>query len=137
MFAVTSSAFLPTGLGRAGAAAAASDAITPALHKIERAAIAASTHITYPASELLVLIEDHLRASGLHSSADMLAAEAGLGAKRVLAGNGLSFAWAREAEPLQFQQQPLTPASTIRSSMPAMAPHSGELCSLTPTRTKH
>ena len=66
------------GLGRAGAAAAATDAEAPALHKIERTAIAASTHITYPPAELLTLIEDHLRASGLHASADALAAEAGL-----------------------------------------------------------
>lgn len=65
------------GLGKAGAAAE-SDAIAPALHKIERAAIAASTQITYPPAELLMLVEDHLRASGLHASADMLTQEAGL-----------------------------------------------------------
>ena len=65
------------GLGKAGAAAE-TDAIAPALHKIERAAIAASTQITYPPAELLMLVEDHLRASGLHASADMLTREAGL-----------------------------------------------------------
>eukprot|EP00798_Chlamydomonas_sp_ICE-L_P001585 gene1585-32972_t len=56
--------------------AAATDAAGPALQKIERAAIAASTHITYAPQELLIIINNHLRASGLSSSATALAEEA-------------------------------------------------------------
>ncbi len=109
------------GLGKAGAAAAASDAVAPALHKIERAAIAASTHITYAPSELLVLIEDHLRASGLHASADALAAEAALGGSQP----------SLRAEMQGDAQQPhlITPFSNIRASAPAESPFTcpGEL----------
>ncbi|KAG2501358.1 hypothetical protein HYH03_001148 [Edaphochlamys debaryana] len=58
---------------------AAADATAPALHKIERAAIAAASHVSYAPLELLLLIHDHLRGSGLHAAAGALAAEAGLG----------------------------------------------------------
>ena len=59
-------------------AVAASDAAAPALHKIERAAIAASTHITYKPQELLTLIKQHLEASGLTETARQLEREANL-----------------------------------------------------------
>ena len=65
------------GMGSAGTAAA-HDAAAPALHKMERAAIAAASHITYDPNELLTLIRDHLAASGLHSAADTLTREARL-----------------------------------------------------------
>lgn len=58
--------------------AAASDAAAPALMKIERAAIASSTPITYLPQELLLVVYEHLKASGLHTSASALAKEAGL-----------------------------------------------------------
>ena len=44
------------GLSRAGTLAT-TDAAAPALQRIERASIAASTAITYPPDELLLLIE--------------------------------------------------------------------------------
>eukprot|EP00198_Chlamydomonas_reinhardtii_P007817 XP_001697154.1 predicted protein [Chlamydomonas reinhardtii] len=59
--------------------AAANDAAAPALHKIERAAIAAASAVSYSPQELLLLIFEHLKASGLHAAASALAAEAGLG----------------------------------------------------------
>ncbi|BDA44801.1 probable DDB1- and CUL4-associated factor 1 [Coccomyxa sp. Obi] len=102
------------GLGKAGAAAAASDAVAPALHKIERAAIAASTHITYAPSELLVLIEDHLRASGLHASADALAAEAALGTSQTSAQ--------ADCPSDTHQQQLTTPFACTPALMPADSP---------------
>ena len=113
--------FAWTGLGKAGAAAAASDAVAPALHKIERAAIAASTHITYAPSELLVLMEDHLRASGLHASADMLAAEAGLGSSQ-------ASAQADCPSDAQQLQQLTTPFACTPAVMPADSPfpHQGK-----------
>ena len=64
-------------MGSAGTEAAR-DATGPALHKMERAAIAAASHITYDPSELLLLIRDHLAALGLHSSAEQLTWEASL-----------------------------------------------------------
>ena len=94
------------GLGKAGAAAE-SDAIAPALHKIERAAIAASTQITYPPAELLMLVEDHLRASGLHASADMLTQEAGL--PRLLAEGQARLPADAAPEPRDMRDQQSTP----------------------------
>ncbi|GLI63938.1 hypothetical protein VaNZ11_007079, partial [Volvox africanus] len=58
--------------------AAANDATAPALLKIERAAIAAAAHVSYSPQELLLLVYEHLMASGLHASAANLAAEAQL-----------------------------------------------------------
>lgn len=69
------------GLG-AGSGAAA-EAHGPALHRLEREAIAAATQISYPQSELMMLIHEHLQAKGLHAAASALAQEAGL------AGGGL------------------------------------------------
>jgi LisH len=63
------------------AAAAATDAAAPALLKIERAAIAAATPISYHPQELLLLVYEHLKASGLHAAAAALAKEAGLAGK--------------------------------------------------------
>jgi len=48
------------------------DAAAPALLKMERAAIAAASHITYHPPELLALIKDHLCAAGLAESAAVL-----------------------------------------------------------------
>ena len=48
------------------------DAAAPALLKMERAAIAAASHITYHPPELLGLIRDHLCAAGLSETAAAL-----------------------------------------------------------------
>ncbi|KAL3844348.1 hypothetical protein ACJIZ3_001751 [Penstemon smallii] len=66
-----------TNSGRASTLAA-SDAATPTLRRIERAAIAAATPISYHSRELLLLIHEHLQASGLAESAATLLKEAQL-----------------------------------------------------------
>ncbi|CAK9172926.1 unnamed protein product, partial [Ilex paraguariensis] len=66
-----------TNSGRASTLAA-SDAATPTLRRIERAAIAAATPITYHSRELLLLIHEHLQASGLAATAAALLKEAQL-----------------------------------------------------------
>ncbi|KAL3613831.1 hypothetical protein CASFOL_041905 [Castilleja foliolosa] len=66
-----------TSSGRASTLAA-SDAATPTLRRIERAAIAAATPISYHSSELLLLMHEHLQASGLLESAATLLREAKL-----------------------------------------------------------
>ncbi|KAL0312274.1 UNVERIFIED_CONTAM: DDB1- and CUL4-associated factor1 [Sesamum radiatum] len=66
-----------TNSGRASTLAA-SDAATPTLRRIERAAIAAATPISYHSRELLLLIHEHLQASGLAESASTLLKEAKL-----------------------------------------------------------
>ncbi|KAI3453945.1 hypothetical protein Pfo_010608 [Paulownia fortunei] len=66
-----------TNSGR-GSTLAASDAATPTLRRIERAAIAAATPISYHSRELLLLIHEHLQASGLADSAATLLKEAHL-----------------------------------------------------------
>ncbi|OIT36019.1 PREDICTED: DDB1- and CUL4-associated factor homolog 1-like [Nicotiana attenuata] len=66
-----------TNSGRASSLAA-TDAATPTLRRIERAAIAAATPITYHARELLLLIHEHLQATGLTDTATMLLQEAQL-----------------------------------------------------------
>ncbi|KAG9139957.1 hypothetical protein Leryth_010492 [Lithospermum erythrorhizon] len=63
-----------TNSGR-GNALAATDAATPALRRIERAAIAAATPISYHSRELLLLIHEHLQASGMAESAAALLKE--------------------------------------------------------------
>ncbi|GAA0175766.1 hypothetical protein LIER_28879 [Lithospermum erythrorhizon] len=63
-----------TNSGRANALAA-TDAATPALRRIERAAIAAATPILYHSRELLLLIHEHLQASGMVESAAALLKE--------------------------------------------------------------
>ncbi|KAL4573779.1 hypothetical protein LXL04_020596 [Taraxacum kok-saghyz] len=57
---------------------AATDAAMPALRRIERSAIAAATPIAYHSSELLLLIHEHLQASGLSTTASHLLKEAQL-----------------------------------------------------------
>ncbi|RZC54166.1 hypothetical protein C5167_013020 [Papaver somniferum] len=57
---------------------ATTDAAAPTLRRIERAAIAAATPITYHSRELLLLIHEHLQASGLTKAADTLLKEAQL-----------------------------------------------------------
>ncbi|KAE8677807.1 hypothetical protein F3Y22_tig00111495pilonHSYRG00007 [Hibiscus syriacus] len=66
-----------TNSGRASTLAA-TDAATPTLRRIERAAIAAATPITYHSRELLLLIHEHLQASGLAETAAALLKEAQL-----------------------------------------------------------
>lgn len=66
-------------MGGTGAVSSATDAAAPALQKIERAAIASATPISYMPQELLMLMYEHLKATGLHGSATTLAKEAGLG----------------------------------------------------------
>nr|GMD49035.1 DDB1- and CUL4-associated factor homolog 1 [Ipomoea batatas] len=66
-----------TSSGRASTLAA-TDAATPTLRRIERAAIAAATPISYHARELLLLIHEHLQASGLGETASTLLKEAQL-----------------------------------------------------------
>ncbi|XP_028790520.1 LOW QUALITY PROTEIN: DDB1- and CUL4-associated factor homolog 1-like, partial [Neltuma alba] len=66
-----------TNSGRASTLAA-TDAATPTLRRIERAAIAAATPITYHSRELLLLIHEHLQASGLSLTASTLLKEAQL-----------------------------------------------------------
>ncbi|KAL2346826.1 hypothetical protein Fmac_000826 [Flemingia macrophylla] len=66
-----------TNSGRASTLAA-TDAATPTLRRIERAAIAAATPITYHSRELLLLIHEHLQASGMAQTASMLLKEAQL-----------------------------------------------------------
>ncbi|KAK9683963.1 hypothetical protein RND81_10G178100 [Saponaria officinalis] len=66
-----------TNSGRASTIAA-TDAATPTLRRIERAAIAAATPITYHSRELLLLMHEHLQACGLSSSAATLLKEAQL-----------------------------------------------------------
>ena len=64
-----------------GSAVASADAPGPALLKLEREAIAAASQISYPQSELMVLIHEHLNATGLHAAAQALAQEANLAAQ--------------------------------------------------------
>ncbi|CAB4297178.1 unnamed protein product [Prunus armeniaca] len=66
-----------TNSGRASTLAA-TDAAMPTLRRIERAAIAAATPITYHSRELLLLIHEHLQASGLATTAASLLKEAQL-----------------------------------------------------------
>ncbi|XP_042002559.1 DDB1- and CUL4-associated factor homolog 1-like [Salvia splendens] len=66
-----------TNSGRASTLAA-SDAAMPTLRRIERAAIAAATPISYHSRELLLLMHEHLQASGLAESAATLLKEAKL-----------------------------------------------------------
>ncbi|XP_044463787.1 DDB1- and CUL4-associated factor homolog 1 [Mangifera indica] len=66
-----------TNSGRASTLAA-TDAATPTLRRIERAAIAAATPITYHSRELLLLMHEHLQASGLGATAAALLKEAQL-----------------------------------------------------------
>lgn len=57
-----------TDSGRASTVAA-TDAATPTLRRIKRAAIAAATPVTYHVRELLLLIHEHLQACGLAETA--------------------------------------------------------------------
>ncbi|XP_047325484.1 DDB1- and CUL4-associated factor homolog 1 [Impatiens glandulifera] len=66
-----------TNSGRASTLAA-TDAATSTLRRIERAAIAAATPITYHSGELLQLIHEHLLASGMATAAAALLKEAQL-----------------------------------------------------------
>ncbi|XP_031373868.1 DDB1- and CUL4-associated factor homolog 1-like isoform X2 [Punica granatum] len=73
----TELAQIVTNSGRASTLAA-TDAATPTLRRIERAAIAAATPITYHSRELLLLIHEHLQTSGLTNTAASLLKEAQL-----------------------------------------------------------
>ncbi|KAG9131571.1 hypothetical protein Leryth_015130 [Lithospermum erythrorhizon] len=93
-----------TNSGRANALAA-TDAATPTLRRIERAAIAAATPITYHSRELLLLIHEHLQASGMAESATTLLKEAQLMPLPSLAApSSLSHqAYVQETFPMQIQ----------------------------------
>ncbi|KAI3855494.1 hypothetical protein MKX03_004351 [Papaver bracteatum] len=65
---------------------AATDAAAPTLRRIERAAIAAATPISYHSRELLLLIHEHLQASGLNTTAASLLRESQLTPLPSLAG---------------------------------------------------
>eukprot|EP00803_Ostreobium_quekettii_P004630 evm.model.scf_672.6 EVM.evm.TU.scf_672.6 scf_672:23684-28573(+) len=120
------------GVGCAGTAAC-NDAAIPALHKIERDAIASATHITYPTEDLLQLLHDHLKVCGLRRSADMLALEAGLMGKADLQGTGNAGIPQCVASETNGKKRPLivspnllpAPAAGRRSSI-------GGQCSTTP-----
>jgi hypothetical protein len=62
------------------------DAAAPALLKMERAAIASASHITYQPTELLALIKDHLTAAGLSETAAVLERETAHQEHSALAG---------------------------------------------------
>ncbi|KAH7524295.1 hypothetical protein FEM48_Zijuj06G0104400 [Ziziphus jujuba var. spinosa] len=93
-----------TNSGRASTLAA-TDAATPTLRRIERAAIAAATPITYHSRELLLLIHEHLQASGLGATASTLLKEAQLTPLPSLAApSSLSYqASTQEGPSIQFQ----------------------------------
>ncbi|CAI9771660.1 unnamed protein product [Fraxinus pennsylvanica] len=93
-----------TNSGRASTLAA-SDAATPTLRRIERAAIAAATPITYDSRELLLLIHEHLHTSGLAESAAILLKEAQLTPLPSLAipTSGAHQASVQEASLIQIQ----------------------------------
>ncbi|KAF5726321.1 DDB1- and CUL4-associated factor 1 isoform X1 [Tripterygium wilfordii] len=83
---------------------AATDAATPTLRRIERAAIAAATPITYHSRELLQLIHEHLQASGLAASAATLLKEAQVTPLPSLAGPlSLMHPVSVEETPIQLQ----------------------------------
>ncbi|KAJ4826144.1 hypothetical protein Tsubulata_030551 [Turnera subulata] len=93
-----------TNSGRASTLAA-TDAATPTLRRIERAAIAAATPITYHSRELLLLIHEHLQASGLASTAAALLKEAQLTPlpSMVAPLSLLQHASTQETPPIQLQ----------------------------------
>ena len=66
------------GAAKGSTAAAASDAATAPLRRLERHAIAAATRVQYPHAELLQLIHEHLTNAGMHDAAHALASEARL-----------------------------------------------------------
>nr|XP_011467203.1 PREDICTED: DDB1- and CUL4-associated factor homolog 1 [Fragaria vesca subsp. vesca] len=92
-----------TNSGRASTLAA-TDAAMPTLRRIERAAIAAATPITYHSRELLLLIHEHLQASGLATTAASLLKEAQLVPLPSLAApSSLVHQATQEASSLQLQ----------------------------------
>ncbi|KAK4746979.1 hypothetical protein SAY87_026016 [Trapa incisa] len=92
-----------TNSGRASTLAA-TDAATPTLRRIERAAIASATPITYHTRELLLLMHEHLQASGLAETAATLLKEAQLKPLPTLAGpQSLSQQLVAQESSIQFQ----------------------------------
>ncbi|MCO5586882.1 hypothetical protein L7F22_040827 [Adiantum nelumboides] len=86
----------------------ASDAAAPTLRRIERAAIAAATPISYLARELLQLIHEHLVLSGLTNTASALLKEAQLAPLPSLSSHATGSSHYFAPEPLQgLQQWPL------------------------------
>eukprot|EP00899_Mesostigma_viride_P002695 jgi/Mesvir1/12426/Mv00591-RA.2 len=117
-------------------AAISSDAAAPAMHKIERAVIAASTPISYPARDLLILIYDHLVASGLHVAAATLAEESGL-VGVLPAGTGGQVAGI-PGTASSLHSLPATPGATpilARALHPPMMPHAPPGASLVGVQT--
>ncbi|KAE8056460.1 hypothetical protein FH972_013233 [Carpinus fangiana] len=93
-----------TNSGRASTLAA-TDAATPTLRRIERAAIAAATPITYHSRELLLLMHEHLQACGLGATAATLLKEAQLTPLPSLAAPSslMHQTSTQEAPPIQLQ----------------------------------
>ncbi|KAK4756656.1 hypothetical protein SAY87_006783 [Trapa incisa] len=103
-----------TNSGRASTLAA-TDAATPTLRRIERAAIASATPITYHSRELLLLMHEHLQASGLAETAAMLLKEAQLKPLPTLAA------------PQSLSQQLVAQESSIQIQWPSGRSPSGFL----------
>lgn len=110
--------YAPAGIGTSSAAAAA-EAPGPALHRLEREAIAASTEISYPQSELMLLIHEHLHASGLHAAARALREEAGLEAAKVPFGAARRDIMQAIDEAGHQQEAPKAASSHSDSKLPA------------------
>ncbi|XP_073131908.1 DDB1- and CUL4-associated factor homolog 1 [Henckelia pumila] len=104
---------------------AASDAATPTLRRIERAAIAAATPISYDPRELMLLVHEHLQASGLTDSAALLLKEAQLTPLPSLAApSSLSYqGFGQEASSLQSQWPSGRAACGFLSDKPKVCAH--------------
>ncbi|KZV31707.1 hypothetical protein F511_00511 [Dorcoceras hygrometricum] len=104
---------------------AASDAATPTLRRIERAAIAAATPISYDPRELLLLVHEHLQASGLPGAAAMLLTEAQLTPLPSLAApSSLSYqGFGQESSSLQIQWPSGRAACGFLSDKPKVCGH--------------
>ncbi|CAE6166587.1 unnamed protein product [Arabidopsis arenosa] len=104
----------------------ASDAATPTLRRIERAAIAAATPITYDSKELLLLIHEHLQASGLGETASALLKEAQLTPLPSLASpSSIAYSSTQEmSTPLAQEQWPSGRANSgFLTSKPKVCAH--------------
>ena len=104
------------GAAKGSTAAAASDAATAPLRRLERHAIAAATRVQYPHGELLQLIHEHLTNAGMRDAAAALAAEARLG------GLGAYLASPSQGLGLGLGPRPAAAAPGPASSPPRIAP---------------
>ncbi|XP_073288049.1 DDB1- and CUL4-associated factor homolog 1-like [Primulina huaijiensis] len=103
----------------------ASDAATPTLRRIERAAIAAATPISYDPRELLLLVHEHLQATGLPETAALLLKEALLTPLPSLAApSSLSYqGFGQEVSSLQIQWPSGRAACGFLSDKPKVYTH--------------